>query len=175
MGAQEIATAGIATVAAPSVANRMGEVVSSSGWWSKFKSFFGRGKPEGGPEATRVNFFGRGEARGFTDVDTVANVWYNEGRQLSSTIANGSVSDIFIRWSPMTAENKAISEIVRVSRPGTRITIMQAGDAAAVRGQANQLIEAFGGRASIKSEKTFISQHQSPGVQNTIIKLEVNE
>ena len=119
---------------------------------------------EGG--AARLNIFGEGEARGFLDVSP--NAQFANGRPLTSSLGNGSASDIFIRNAPITGEN-TISEIMRLSQPGTRITLMQ--PASGFQGQA--LIDAFGNNASVNFMRTLPSQTVAPGEDMTILRMTV--
>lgn len=117
----------------------------------------------------RLNIFGEGEAPGFTDVATSSE--YATGtdgitRPLTSTMPSGSASDIFIRSSPITGNN-TIPEILRLSQPGTQITLMQ--PASGFQGQA--LIDAFGNNATVNFTRTFTSQTVNPGVDFTIMRL----
>ena len=121
---------------------------------------------EGGASRLRLNIFGEGEAPGFVDVSS--NARFANGRPLMSEFANGSASDIFIRSAPVTGGN-TISEIVRLSQPGTRITLMQ--PASGFQGQA--LIDAFGENASVNFMRTFPSQTVAPGVDMTILRMTV--
>ena len=114
----------------------------------------------------RLNIFGEGEAPGFVDTSTSAN--FANGRPLTSTFGNGSASDIFIRNAPVTGDG-TLSEIVRLSQPGTRITLMQ--PASGFQGQA--LIDAFGNNASVNFMRTFPSQTVAPGVDMTILRMTV--
>jgi hypothetical protein len=119
-----------------------------------------------GTGSLRLNIFGEGEASGFVDTSTSAN--FANGRPLTSTFGNGSASDIFIRNAPVTGDG-TLSEIVRLSQPGTRITLMQ--PASGFQGQA--LIDAFGNNASVNFMRTFPSQTVAPGVDMTIMRLTV--
>jgi len=123
-----------------------------------------RGAAESG--AARLNIFGESEARGFLDVSP--NAQFANGRPLTSSLGNGSASDIFIRNAPITSEN-TISEIMRLSQPGTRVTLMQ--PASGFQGQA--LIDAFGNNASVNFIRTFPSQTVAPGVDMTILRMTV--
>ncbi len=114
----------------------------------------------------RLNIFGEGEAPGFLDVST--NVRFANGRQLTASLGNGSASNIFIRNAPITGEN-TISEILRLSQPGTQITLMQPADG--FQGQA--LINAFGNRASVDFIRTFPSKTVAPNVNMTILRMTV--
>ena len=116
--------------------------------------------------ASRLNIFGTGEARGFLDVSP--NAYYANGRPLTSGLANGSASDIFIRSAPITGEN-TIPEILRLSQPGTRVTLMQS--TSGFQGQA--LIDAFGNRATVDFMRTFQSQTVYPGWDMTILRMTV--
>ncbi|MDX1951096.1 MAG: RHS repeat-associated core domain-containing protein, partial [Verrucomicrobiota bacterium] len=123
-------------------------------------------------QGLRLNIFGEGEAPGFRDVSTSAQ--YASGtdgvpRPLTSSLQSGSASDIFIRSSPVTGEG-TISEIMRLSQPGTRITYMLPQPTVGAQGQA--LINAFG-RQSVDFVRTFTSQHQYPGNPITIIRITV--
>ena len=121
---------------------------------------------KGGASRLRLNVFGTGEAPGFIDVSS--NARFANGRPLTSGFGNGSASDIFIRNSPITGEN-TISEIMRLSQPGTRITLMQ--PASGFQGRA--LIDAFGNNASVNFMRTFPSQTVAPGVDMTILRMTV--
>lgn len=116
--------------------------------------------------ASRLNIFGEGEARGFLDVSP--NGQFANGRPLTSSLGNGSANNIFIRNAPITGEN-TISEIVRLSQPGTRITLMQPANGF----QGQVLIDAFGNNASVNFMRTFPSQTVAPGVDMTILKMTV--
>jgi hypothetical protein len=111
--------------------------------------------------ASRLNIFGTGEARGFLDVST--NATFANGRPLTSALGNGSASSIFIRNPPISGRN-TIPEILRLSQPGTRVTLMQ--PAGGFQGQA--LIDAFGSRATVNFMGTFPSQ---TGVDMTILRM----
>jgi hypothetical protein len=121
---------------------------------------------DGGAGSLKLNIFGEGEAPGFVDASTSAQ--FANGRPLTSGFANGSASDIFIRNAPITGEN-TIPEIMRLSEPGTHITLMQ--PASGFQGQA--LIDAFGNNASVNFIRTFPSQTVAPGVDMTIMRLTV--
>ena len=121
---------------------------------------------ETGASRLRLNVFGTGEAPGFIDVSS--NARFANGRPLTSGFGNGSASDIFIRNSTITGEN-TISEIMRLSQPGTRITLMQ--PASGFQGQS--LINAFGNNASVNFMRTFPSQTVAPGVDMTILRMTV--
>ncbi len=112
---------------------------------------------------TRLNIFGEGEARGFLDVST--NATFANGRPLTSGLASGSADDIFMRFSPLSGEN-TISEIMRLSKPGTRITILNGSQK-----QGALLREAFGDGAETVLERTFRSQTVAPGEDLSILKL----
>jgi RHS repeat-associated protein len=124
------------------------------------------GGPVADTAAARLNVFGTGEAPGFLDVASDAR--FAAGRPLTSSFADGSASDIFIRSAPITGEN-TIPEILRLSQPGTRVTLMQ--PVGGFQGQA--LIDAFGSRATVDFTRTFTSQFQYPGVDITIMRLTV--
>jgi hypothetical protein len=79
-----------------------------------------------------------------------SNARFANGRPLTSGFGNGSASDIFIRNAPITGEN-TIPEILRLSQPGTRVTLMQ--PASGFQGQA--LIDAFRNRATVDFMRTF--------------------
>jgi hypothetical protein len=115
----------------------------------------------------RLNIFGEGEAPGFVDTSTGAQ--FANGRPLTSTFADGSASDIFIRNAPVTGDG-TLSEIVRLSQPGTQITLMQ--PASGFQGQA--LIDAFGNNATVNFTRTFTSQTVAPGVDMTIMQMIVH-
>ena len=72
----------------------------------------------------KVNIYGEGETKGFDDfaVDPDFSVGGNGiTRQLTSTLENGSASEIVINNSPLNAN--ALNEISRLSTSGTKITI----------------------------------------------------
>ena len=114
----------------------------------------------------RTNMFGEGEAAGF--VDASSNVRFANGRPLTSTFADKSASDIFIRSSPITGEN-TLSEIVRLSRPVTRITLLQAAEGF----QGQSFIDAFGSKATVNFNRTFTSKSIAPGVDMRIMRLTI--
>ena len=116
--------------------------------------------------ANRLNIFGTGEARGFLDVSP--NATFANGRPLTSGLGSGSANNIFIRNAPITGEN-TIPEILRLSQPGTRVTLMQ--PASGFQGQS--LINAFGNRATVDFMRTFPSQTVAPGVDMTILRMTV--
>ena len=116
--------------------------------------------------ALKLNIFGEGEAPGFLDVSP--NSTFANGRPLTSELGDGSASDIFIRNAPITGEN-TIPEIMRLSQPGTQITLMQ--PASGFQGQA--LIDAFGNNATVNFTRTFTSQTVAPGVDMTILRMTV--
>ena len=80
MGMQEIATAGMATVASPTAASRVGEAAGSAGGWSRVKSFFGRGGGEP-PLPPRVPGLGGGAEPGRLGTLTKIgeNAWESSG------------------------------------------------------------------------------------------------
>ena len=119
-----------------------------------------------GAPRVRLNVFGEGEAKGFLDVST--NATYANGRPLTSGLASGSADDIFIRSAPVSGEN-TISEIMRLSKPGTRITILEVAEG----GQGAILREAFGDAAEVTLQRTFNSQTYVPGAPLEILKLRV--
>jgi hypothetical protein len=83
-------------------------------------------------------------------------------------LSSGSADDIFIRFSPVRGEN-TISEIMRLSKPGTRITILE-GEGG---GQGALLKEAFGDAAEVTLQRSFNSQTLVPGKPLELIKLRV--
>jgi RHS repeat-associated protein len=121
---------------------------------------------ETGANRLRLNIFGEGEAPGFVDVSSSAR--YANGRPLTSTFGDGSATDIFIRSAPISGEN-TIPEILRLSQPGTRITLMQ--PTSGFQGQA--LINAFGSRATVNFSRAFPSQTAVPGINMTILRMTV--
>jgi hypothetical protein len=113
-----------------------------------------------------VNIFGEGEARGFLDVST--NTKFANGRPLTSGLASGSGDDIFLRFSPASGEN-TISEIMRLSKPGTRVTVLEGAGG----GQGALLKEAFGDAAETTLQRSFNSQTIVPGTPLEMLKLRV--
>jgi len=134
--------------------------IGTSGTFAKSAGFLAAE----GTGSLRLNIFGEGEAPGFVDTSTSAN--FANGRPLTSTFGNGSAGDIFIRSAPVTGDG-TLSEIVRLSQPGTRITLMQ--PASGFQGQS--LINAFGNNATVDFTRTFTSQTVAPGVDMTIMRL----
>lgn len=114
----------------------------------------------------RLNIFGAGEARGFLDVST--NMRYANGRPLTSGLADGIADDIFIRSSPVSGEN-TISEIMRLSKSGTRVTVLEGAGG----GQGTLLKEAFGDAAETTLQRSFKSQTYVPGTELEMLKLKV--
>jgi RHS repeat-associated protein len=114
----------------------------------------------------RVNIFGECEARGFLDVST--NTKFANGRPLTSGLASGSADDIFLRFSPASGEN-TISEIMRLSKPGTRVTVLEGAGG----GQGALLKEAFGDAAETTLQRSFNSQTIVPGTPLEMLKLRV--
>jgi RHS repeat-associated protein len=94
------------------------------------------------PRNLRVNIFGEGEAPSFLDVST--NVRWARGRRLSTEVPRRSARDILIRNAPIVdpLSSNTLSEIARIARPGTRITLSQAAPS-----QADILLHAFAGRS----------------------------
>jgi len=105
-----------------------------------------------GPNRNRkLNIFGEGEARpGFEDVST--NKRHARGRPLTEDIPSGSAKEIFIRNSPVNGDN-TLEEIKRLSRPGTRVTLLQPFDGF----QGNELLEGLGEGAEVVLDRTFTS------------------
>ena len=116
----------------------------------------------------RLNIFGEGEASGFMDVST--NSTFANGRTLTSTLPDGSASNIFIRNAPISGQD-TIPEIMRLSQPGTTISIMQPTEG--FQGQA--LLDAFGGRATVDFSNSFTSGTVAPGVKYNFMRLKVGQ
>jgi hypothetical protein len=123
----------------------------------------------------RLNFGGEGEAPGFRDVVTDSQ-WAN-GRALTSEINSGSATDIFSRFAPVNTNT--IPEMVRLSQPGTRITLLNTPGTTS--SQAADLLQGLGGRGTITLDRVFEAQNiQSGGFnfqgqQLQIIKILVGE
>jgi hypothetical protein len=172
MGAQEIATAGVATVASPGAANKMGEVVRSSGWWSRFKSFFRRGdaasgRTPGGGKRVHIDIGGEGRYSDAINVNprTLTTTTGEPGRQIPNLVQalgeklpfKARVADLItVENTPLKAG--AAEQIARVIKPGGEIRLIHPASYAESAHQ--RVIDAVRGRTT---------QQTVEGITSTII------
>ncbi len=120
-----------------------------------------------GRTANKFNIFGEGEAGNYLDVST--NIANAKGRPLTSSFSFGSADRIFIRNAPVNGEN-TISEILRLSRPGTRVTYMGPS-----QGQLNYLQNALGNRATMLYQRTWTTTRGQNPFETTITTFRIIE
>ncbi|PTY03492.1 hypothetical protein DB346_06340 [Verrucomicrobia bacterium LW23] len=135
-----------------------GLLKSGIGLTGKIGEFFAKILTKWRTPSFKLNIGGAGEARGFIDVvsPSILEAWVH-GRKFTSSFASGSASDIFLRNAPMTPE--IASEIVRLSRPGTRITTLGPVDPSYIL----PLTNALGHKGSVVMDKQFIAKYLKGG------------
>jgi hypothetical protein len=125
-----------------------GAARAAPGLWRWFKGLFRGGADDGAGRL--LNVFGEREAPRFLDVATDAA--FANGRTLTQSLKSGRAAEVLIRNAPLTGKD-TVSEIIRLVAPGGRITVVQP----AAGFQGNILLRALGSRASVISDRTFVS------------------
>lgn len=133
---------------------------------------------------SRLNFFGDGERSGFVDVTPepfsllpMLTRGLN-GRIATQTIPSSVADEIFFRNIPAFNDlnPNTLPELVRLSQPGTRITIEAVSRTSRLSrdGPFGQILQAFGGRVSIERNTRVVDPNQGQPFTTRFLELRVN-
>ena len=133
---------------------------------------------------SRLNFFGDGERSGFVDVTPepfsllpMLTRGLN-GRIATQTIPSSVADEIFFRNIPAFNDlnPNTLPELVRLSQPGTRITIEAVSQTSRLSrdGPFGQILQAFEGRVSIERNTRVVDPNQGQPFTTRFLELRVN-